>query len=353
MVYKSTATLVETMDDEYVAGQLRKLIQPQEHVCTETCDIVVPKIYIYAKDGKEVIHFQFQPKQPWMDDTTLVRRVHNIYVCKATRSVHRCHANCCMPKITNSEHCLVCPISGLQWDNSTEEIKSWKLAAKCAPAMTVDKSDPNIFLRNQDGTLSNSSATVNVHVHAQRKEIDELMHKLLFSFTRIRIELSKYVEGVKNANKEINRYKRKRSAERKPKNIATMSVIYLDMKFRRPNFLRIIDQVKTQKGPLTKRVADTIIGLYSCIVQHYKMNAPFRLFCCATIYIMKYGLQHDVWIVPKEPAFASILPEANVLGMFGVEKPLFTQTKNQILEILRDMLGKYDPKDVKRMITIS
>ena len=126
------------MDDEYVA-ELPKLIQPQEHVCTETCDIVVPKIYIYAKDGKEVIHFQFQPKQPWMDDTTLVRRVHSIYVCKATRSVHRCHANCCMPKITNSEHCLVCPISGLQWDNSTEEIKSWKLAAKCAPAMTVDK----------------------------------------------------------------------------------------------------------------------------------------------------------------------------------------------------------------------
>ena len=161
------------------------------------------------------------------------------------------------------------------------------------------------------------------------------MHKLLFSFTRIRIELSKYVEGMKSANKEINRYKRKCSAERKPKNLSTMSVIYLDMKFRRPNFLRIIDQVKTQKEPLTKRVADTIIGLYSCIVQHYKMNAPFRLFCCATIYIMKYGLQHDVWIVPKEPAFASILPEANVLGMFGVEKPLFTQTKNQILEILR------------------
>ena len=340
------------MDDAYVAEELRRLIRPQTHVCTAECDIVVPKIHIYARDGTEVIHYQFQPKQPWMNESNLVRRVHNIYVCKATLSVHHCHALCDVPKITNSEHCLVCPISGMQWDNSTEEVKSWKLAAKCAPTMTVDKSDPNVFLRNHDGTLTNSSATVNVHMHAQRNQIKELLHMLLFSFTRIRIELGKYVEGVKSANKEINRYKRQCTAQNKPKNLARMSVIYLHTKFRRPNFLRILDKVKTQEASLTRSVGDTIIGLHACIVRQHKVVAPFRLFCCATIYIMKYGLQHDVWIIPKEPAFASILPEANVLSLFGIEKPLFTQTKNAILTVMREMLSKYPPQTVKQMISL-
>mgnify|MGYP004409426027 CR=1 FL=1 len=335
-----------------MAQQLRILIRPDQHVCSEGCDIIVPKIYIHKLDGKEHIHWQFKPKEPWMTDQTLVRRVENIYVCKGTRSVHHCHAECTAPKITNCEHCLVCPISGLQWDNSTEEIKSWKLAAKCAPTLTVDKRDPNMFLRNVDGTLNNSSETLNVHVHQQTQEVKELLELMLFSFTRIRIELTKYVEGMRNANKALNKYKRECTHKKKPKNVSHMSVIYLHAKFRRPNFLRIMDRCKLHKGELFDRIANQVVGMHLCMTLHHKMVAPFRTFACACIYLMKYGLQHDEWIIPKEPAFASMLPEANVLGMFKIEKPLFTQTKNQILEAVRNLLSLHDPSTVKRMLTI-
>lgn len=340
------------MEDSYVAEQLRLLIRPDHHECTEACDIVTPKIYIHKKNGKEYIHWQFKPKEPWMNEQTLVRRVENIYVCKATRSVHHCHAECTAPKITNCEHCLVCPISGLQWDNSTEEIKSWKLAAKCAPTLTVDKRDPNMFLRNQDGTLNNSSETLNVHIHQQTQEVKALLELMLFSLTRIRIELTKYVEGERNANKAINKYKRHCIQRKKPKNLARMSVIYLHSKFRRPNYLRIMDKCKVHKDALFDRIAKQVVGIHMCMAQVHKISAPFRTFACACIYLMKYGLQHEVWIIPKEPAFASMLPEANVLGMFKVEKPMFTQIKNQILEAVRNMLSQHTPLQVQKMLTI-
>tara|TARA_B100001540_G_scaffold127077_1_gene113334 strand:- start:1270 stop:2328 length:1059 start_codon:yes stop_codon:yes gene_type:complete len=341
------------MQDTYVAEELARVLKCVPHTCNEHCDIAVMPAYIYALDGVEHLHFPFQPKPAWMTPATLVRRVDNLFVCKATRTVHRCHAECTAPKITNSEHCLVCPISGLQWDNSTEEIKSWKLVAKCAPTLSVDKRDPNMFFRNQDGTLTNTSASLNVHVHQQTREVTALLDELMFSHTRVRIELGKYVEGVRNANKDLNKYKRFCTKQRRPKNLSTMAVIYLHAKFRRPNFLRVMDRCKAKRDALFARVAVSVVRMHEQLTACQKIVAPFRTFACACIYLMKYGLCHGVWVIPKEPAFASMLPEANVLDMFGVEKPLFTQTKNQILNAVRTLLSERDAAEVRRMFTAS
>jgi hypothetical protein len=339
------------MQDGYVYEQLCALLKPDTHTCTEACDVVAPRIEIHKKDGKEHIYWQFQKKQPWMDETTLVRRVENMYICKKTRSVHHCHADCSTPKITNSEHCLVCPISGLQWDNSTEDVKSWKLAAKCTRTLTVDKRDPNMFFRNNDGTLNNSSATLNVHTHQQEQEMHKLLDMLIFSNTRIRIELSKYVEGVRHATKELNKYKRYCTQKRIPKNIARMSTIYLHCKFRRPNFLRRIDKCKHTRTDVFNRVSNYVIRFHANVSKQLKVQSTFRIFACACIYLMKHGLFHDTWIIPKEPTFAFMLPEANVLSIFKIEKPLFTQSKNQILEFIRSLLPTHSGHEVLRILT--
>ena len=65
-----------------------------------------------------------------------------------------------------------------------------------------------MFFRNNDGTLNNSSATLNVHTHQQEQDMYKLLDTLIFSNVRIRIELAKYVEGVRHATKEVNKYKR-------------------------------------------------------------------------------------------------------------------------------------------------
>ena len=61
---------------------------------------------------------------------------------------------------------------------------------------------------------------------------------------------------------------------------------------------------------------------------------------------MKQGLYYGAWVIPKEPAFAFMLPEANVLSLFDIEKPLFTQSKNQILEFIRNLLPTHSGEDV-------
>ena len=66
---------------------------------------------------------------------------------------------------------------------------------------------------------------------------------------------------------------------------------------------------------------------------------------------MKHGLFHDTWVIPKEPTFAFMLPEANVLSIFNIEKPLFTQCKNQILEFIRGLLPSHNGHDVLRILT--
>ena len=99
-------------------------------------------------------------------------------------------------------------------------------------------------------------------------------------------------------------------------------------------------------------IAKQVVGMHLCLTRTHKIAAPFPTFACACIYLMKYGLRHDVWIIPKEPCFASMLPEANVLGSFSVEKPLFTQTKNQILEAVRNMLSQHSPIEVQKMLIL-
>ena len=74
-----------------------------------------------------------------------------------------------------------------------------------------------MFFRNNDGTLTNSSATLNVHTHQQEQEMYKLLDTLIFSNVRIRIELAKYVEGVRNATKELNKYRRFCTQKKKPK----------------------------------------------------------------------------------------------------------------------------------------
>jgi len=55
------------------------------------------------------------------------------------------------------------------------------------------------------------------------------------------------------------------------------------------------------------------------------------------MYIMKGGLcLGGVQVIPKDHYLASILPEANTLDSYSINKPAFTACKNNILRAYRE-----------------
>ena len=57
---------------------------------------------------------------------------------------------------------------------------------------------------------------------------------------------------------------------------------------------------------------------------------------------MKGGLYlGGLQVIPKDKYLSSILPEANTLDSYGVNKPSFTACKNNILKAYRDASEQY------------
>ena len=98
----------------------------------------------------------------------------------------------------NREHCLICPISGIQWNNATERTRSWRNTAKCLPTITTIKSDPNKFCRDVNGTVISGSQ--NLTLQACKIEVQNLLHLMLFSQIRKQSEFAKYLDGKQVAN---------------------------------------------------------------------------------------------------------------------------------------------------------
>ena len=66
------------------------------------------------------------------------------------------------------------------------------------------------------------------------------------------------------------------------------------------------------------------------------------------MYIMKNGLcLGGVQVIKKDSYLASILPEANTLDSYNINKPAFTACKNNILKAYREASEIYHIPPVK------
>ena len=64
---------------------------------------------------------------------------------------------------------------------------------------------------------------------------------------------------------------------------------------------------------------------------------PIKTFVVSILYLMKGGLcLGGVQVIPKDKYLASILPEANTLDSYSINKPAFTACKNNILKAYRE-----------------
>jgi len=316
---------VPVTDKDVVARLQASVGRSQPHVCTRTCTIHNPRATVVVRKGVETVVFEWESPQP---GDTMVRALCNLYVCTQSKTVHQCTPDCTVPKIMNSEHCLMCPISSLQWNGETEHTRSWRNLAKCMPTIATVKTDPNKFCRDANGLVLNESR--NLTAQACKLHVKELFQHMFFSQVRKQSEFSKYIDGTLVGNKEINKYVRYCKHHHHPVNVSTMCTIYTNSVFAHYNYLRTMHRYRL----------DTLCALYTPLLfAYWHVLLPdllFETFVPACLYLMRAGvLVGQQQIIARCSTLEHILPEANMLDLYGIRKTVFTQTKNNILSQIR------------------
>ena len=111
---------------------------------------------------------------------------------------------------------------------------------------------------------------------------------------------------------------------------------------RRHIFRNLLPKDRTMES-ITKRYSEIVCSYWCLITRKLPLGIqtpalfPIKIFTISILYIMKGGLcLGGVWVIPKDSYLASVLPEANTLDSYKVNKPAFTQCKNNILKGYRE-----------------
>ena len=227
----------------------------------------------------------------------------------------------------------------MQWNNDTERTRSWKNTAKCMPTITTIKSDPNRFCRDVNGSVISGSQ--NLTIQACKMEVEDLLFRMLFSQIRKQSEFSKYLDACSGAHKRINKYSRYCILNNKPVNVSTMTTLYTNAVFQRPNYFRIEQTINRES--VYREYTSLLVVYWKTILPSFM----FSLFIPSCLYLMRSGVSvNGIPIIKRCPDLEKLLPEASTLDLYGIQKATFTHTKNIILKEIR----KKDPEKLHRKI---
>jgi hypothetical protein len=284
------------------------------------------------------------PDHPsWANRGTLKRQIHNVYMCCATGSSHWCDEQCRTTYIDHSDGGYVCMISGIRY----ESIKSdtW-FAPHQITATQQEMKDPLKLVRNTNFKVDeNSTETIRRQQHLYVSE--QQIQSILFSDERLYMEQRKYVEMRHEAEKVVQKYIK--SCEKKGQITVFTHIVqlYINQMNRRHIFRNLLPTKQTKES-ITEKYAKAACDYWSLITRRLPLGIqtpalfPIKIFTISILYIMKGGLSlGGVWVIPTDPYLASVLPEANTLDSYQINKPAFTQCKNNILKGYRESSELY------------
>ena len=334
------------MNDVHIINHIQSRIGGKPHVCTGECSTQAMHVHIHKKDGVEHIRWSGNNK-PWMNKSNFVRALKYVFVCKKTGTVHHCTEECCLEPVPNDDHTLACPVSGVQWNNETEVVRSWKLTSKCVPTIISDKRDPNMFSRTKDGRVLNK--TLNIKDESCKREVHKTLVLLVCSHRRKCQELEKFHHGRQLGIKQVNRYIKHCKDNNKCIIACTMLNILITETYSKPIFLRIMSRFEPQIESITDHVYPIIVKLWNIV--EMPRQIAFDIFVPAMLYILQRGISVDGnVIIRKYELFDTILPDANTLDDFGITKSTFTQTKNTIRMCIRKLLKQYSVNELRDIL---
>ena len=342
-VYKFVTKLIQ-MDDSVVIGHIQSKIGGKPHVCTRDCRARQMNVHIHEKNG---LHIRWSGNnQPWMNKSTFRRALQYVYICEDTGTVHHCTEECALEPIANDDHTLVCPVSGVQWNNESEVVRSWKLTSKCVPTITADKRDPNMYSRAADGTVG--SSTLNIKNEECKREVKKFLELFVTSHARKTQELEKYKQNYASAIKLANKFI-KHSKKEGLINACTLQNIITTESYAKPIFLRVMRFYVDKLDALAEQISPIILKIWNLVI--VPRQIAFSFFVPAMLFLLQRGIAVDsVVLVEKNHLLDRILPDANTLNDFGVSKSSFTQTKNSIRAAIRALLKKHSLAEIRDMI---
>lgn len=332
------------MQDSVVIRQIQSEIGGTPHVCTNQCQVSQINVHIHEKDG---FHIRWSGNnQPWMDKSTFRRALQYVYVCESTGTVHHCTDDCTLEPISNDDHTLVCPVSGVQWNNEAEVVRSWKLTSKCVPSITADKRDPNMYSRAADGTVGGH--TLNIKNEECKQEVKKFLEIFVTSHARKTQELEKYKQNYASAIKMANKFI-KHSKKDGLLNACTLQNIITTETYAKPIFLRVMRFYVDRLDALAEEISPIILNIWNLVI--VPRQIAFSLFVPAVLFLLQRGIAVDsVVLVEKNHLLDRILPDANTLHDFRVNKSNFTATKNTIRAAIRALLKKHTLEQIREMI---
>lgn len=338
---------IPTGDD--VAGALKSAIQSKRadgHTCNvNTCTVVNLNVRILKGDDQRYyIKSKYLPPVENADTMTTVCDMYSIYLCKKTGKVHYCHRECDGDKISNDDNCIVCCISGIQYQS--EVVRSWKITSRCTAAVIANKEDPYKFSRDSDGRVKSGS----VHNMTTAKCIQccrQMVKLLLFSEERMANEVIKHRDIVSKAEKLVNKYKRHCEKNKVPIVYIHAYTIYINSIQSRPTRIHLLQKSDEEIERMVDMYTKKVISYWRLILYHtnardeMRTSLTFKAFIPSCLYLLKNGIRmNGVYILEKCDYLDAALPEANYLDVYGINKPSFTQTKNSILLAIRETIEK-------------
>ena len=124
-----------------------------------------------------------------------------------------------------------------------------------------------------------------------------------------------------------------------------MITIYVAHVKKKPSHAHLIYKSKPEQDALINKYANQLIGYWKTVLFRTSLGKEmpslfqFKAFAPACLYIMKLGLcMHGVYIIDHDRSLEAALPEANSLDTYGFSKPAFTQSKNNVLRAVREMI---------------
>ena len=330
---------------------------PQEgHQCSmECCNIqhVIGGVWRRGNQTHACIRTLCRDHPSWANRGTLRKQYRNLYMCCSTGTSHWCDEQCQTTCIDHADGGHVCRISGIRYDSVKSD--TWFMDHRVTATHQENK-DPLKLVRNtgfQMDTASTDTIRHQQHIYISRAQVAAIM----FSNHRLFMEQRKYVEMKHEAEKVVQRYIKSCEKTGQMVIFANLVTLYVNQMNRRYIFRNLIPKDRSVDD-VVHHYADLACRYWTLITRQFPLGVqtpalfPIKTFIVSILYIMKNGLDvGGVHVIPKDRYLASVLPEANTLDSYSINKPTFTACKNNILKAYREARENYNIPPEKLCLT--
>ena len=321
-------------------------VSEASHQCSmERCNIqhVIGGVWRHGGKTHACIPSLCKSHPSWANRGTLKRQIRNMYMCCRTGAPHWCDEQCQCTVIDHSDGGHVCQVSGIRYDSVKSD--TWFMSHRVTATHQENK-DPLKLVRNSEFKMDmQSSDTIRQQQHKfiSRAQVVSIM----FSNERLFMEQRKYVEMKHEAEKVINKYIK--SCEKSGHMIVftTLVTLYINQMNRRYIFKNLIPKDRSV-DEVVHHYANLACKYWTLITRKFPLGQqtpalfPIKTFIVSFLYIMKGGLcLGGVQVIPRDSYLTSVLPEANTLDSYNINKPAFTACKNNILKAYREASEVY------------